>query len=118
MCDPTPISSPVGGLLDTINKSNLVFISFRLLKCDGDADKDFMSSFWAEHLITQGLILQRVFQQYISSSRCNFRDRTHPVKQNIGEFIVILLCKVIVHLFVFLPIFDFIDFDYIAEKLI
>ena len=77
-----------------------------------------MSSFWAEHLITQGLILQRVFQQYISSSRCNFRDRTYPVKQNIGEFIVILLCKVIVHLFVFLPIFDFIDFDYIAEKLV
>ena len=68
LCDPTPISSPVGGLLDTINKSNLVFISFRLLKCDGDADKDFMSSFWAEHLITQGLILQRVFQQYISSA--------------------------------------------------
>ena len=39
-------------------------------------------------------------------------------QQNIGEFIVILLCKVIVHLFVFLPIFDFIDFDYIAEKLV
>lgn len=39
LCDPTPISSPVGGLLNTINKSNLVFISYGLLERDGDGDK-------------------------------------------------------------------------------
>ena len=60
MCDPTPISSPVGGLLDTINKSNLVFISYGLLERDGDGDKAEAEKFSGKArvlVITQRVIL-------------------------------------------------------------
>ena len=94
MCDPTPISSPVGGLLNTINKSNLVFISYRLLERDGDGDKAEAEKFSGKARVL--VITQRVILRSFSTI---YQHQKSPAKLGLYRIVYSTKCVELVTFF-------------------